>query len=104
MDLSSKQISALERSGLEKGLNFAISGSKIPTAEIFAAAFEESISQLSADNRHSVRAEVSSINLLPKTFKMMIFRLLPPKWFNFIQYMCGNAYVMANAQEKKSWT
>ena len=61
MDLSSKQLSALERSGLEKGLNFAISGSKIPTAEIFAAAFEESISQLSADNRHSVRAEVSSI-------------------------------------------
>ena len=33
MNLSSKQSSALERSGLEKGLKFAIAPSKIPTAE-----------------------------------------------------------------------
>ena len=59
MNLSSKELSALERSGLEKGLKFAIAPRKIPTAEIVAAV-EESISQLN-DRRHLVRAEVSSI-------------------------------------------
>ena len=44
MNLSSKQLCALERSGLEKGLKFAVNASKIPTAEIFTA-FEKSISQ-----------------------------------------------------------
>ena len=34
MNLSSKELSALERSGLEKGLEFAIAPRKIPTAEI----------------------------------------------------------------------
>ena len=48
------------RSGLEKGLKFAIASRKIPTAEIVAAV-EESISQLNDDRRHLVRAEVSSI-------------------------------------------
>ena len=36
MNLSSKELSALERSGLEKGLKFAIAPRKIPTAEIVA--------------------------------------------------------------------
>ena len=60
MNHSSKELSALERSGLEKGLKFAIAPRKIPTAEIVAAV-EESISQLNDDHRHLVRAEVSSI-------------------------------------------
>ena len=60
MNLSSKELSALERSGLEKGLKFAIAPRKIPTAEIVAAV-EESISQLNDDRRHLVRAEVSYI-------------------------------------------
>ena len=60
MNLSSKELSALERSSLEKGLKFAIAPRKIPTAEIVAAV-EESISQLNDDRRHLVRAEVSSI-------------------------------------------
>ena len=60
MNLSSKELSALEWSGLEKGLKFAIAPRKIPTAEIVAAV-EESISQLNDDRRHLVRAEVSSI-------------------------------------------
>ena len=60
MNLSSKELSALERSGLEKGLKFAIAPRKIPTAEIVAAV-EESISQLNDDHRHLLRAEVSSI-------------------------------------------
>ena len=71
MNLSSKELSALERSGLEKGLKFAIAPRKIPTAEIVAAV-EESISQLNDDRRHLVRAEVAYsgvLNLLP--FKRM---------------------------------
>ena len=60
MNLYSKELSALERSGLEKSLKFAIAPRKIPTAEIVAAV-EESISQLNGDRRHLVRAELSSI-------------------------------------------
>ena len=60
MNLSSKELSALERSGLEKGPKFAIAPRKIPTAEIVATV-EESISQLNDDRRHLVTAEVSSI-------------------------------------------
>ena len=60
MNLSSKELSALERSGLEKGLKFAIAPRKIPTTEIVAAV-EESISQLNVDRRHLVRAEVTNI-------------------------------------------
>ena len=60
MNLSSKQSSALERSGLEEGLRFAIAPSKIPTAEIVAPV-EESVSQLNDDHRHSVKEEASSI-------------------------------------------
>ena len=64
MNLSSEELSALERSGLEKGLKFAIAPRKMPTAEIVAAV-EESISQLNDDLYPGV------LNLLPKTFKRM---------------------------------
>ena len=64
MNLSSKELSALERSGLEKGLKFAIAPRKIPTADIVAAV-EESISQLNDDRRYLVRAEV--IGILTRT-------------------------------------
>ena len=57
---SFEELSALERSGFEKGLKFSIAPRKIPTAEIVAAV-EESISQLNGDRRHLVRAELSSI-------------------------------------------
>ena len=60
MNLSSKVLSVLERSGLEKGLKFVIAPRKIPTAEIVAVV-EESICQLNDDHGHLVRAEVSSI-------------------------------------------
>ena len=60
MNLSSMELSALERSGLEKGLKFAIAPRKIPITEIVAAD-KEIISQLNNDRRHLVRAEVSSI-------------------------------------------
>ena len=60
MNLYSKELSALERSGLEKILKFATAPRKIPTTEIVAAV-EESISQLNGDRRHLVRAELSSI-------------------------------------------
>ena len=64
MNLSSEELSALERNGVEKGLKFAIAPRKIPTAEIVAAV-EESISQLNDDLYPGV------LNLLPKTFKRM---------------------------------
>ena len=64
MNLSSEELSALERSGVEKGLKFAIAPRKMPTAEIVAAV-EESISQLNDDLYPGV------LNLLPKTFKRM---------------------------------
>ena len=66
MNLFSKELSALERSGLEKGLKFAIVPRKIPTSEIVAAV-EESISQLNDDRGHLVRAEVSSTLRRAKT-------------------------------------
>ena len=64
MNLSPKELPALERSGLEKSLKFAIAPRKMPTVEIVAAV-EESISQLNDDRYSGVP------NLLPKTFKRM---------------------------------
>ena len=79
MNLSSKELSALERSGLEKGLKFAIAPRKIPTAEIVAAV-EESISQLNDERRNLVRAEVTAysgvLNLLPKNIQKDVFNAL----------------------------
>ena len=60
MNLSFKELSALEWSGLEKGLKFVIAPRKIPTTEIVAVV-EESISQLNDDRRYLVRAEVTNI-------------------------------------------
>ena len=48
MNLSLKELPALEGSGLEKSLKFAIAPRKMPTVEIVAAV-EESISQLNDD-------------------------------------------------------
>ena len=79
MNLSSKELSALERSGLEKGLKFDIAPNKIPTAEIIAAV-EESISQLNDDYEHLVRAEVNSIlrraKIPPKNIQKDVFKAL----------------------------
>ena len=63
MNLSPKELPALERSGLEKSLKSAIAPRKMPTVEIVAAV--ESISQLNDDRYSGV------LNLLPKTFKRM---------------------------------
>ena len=51
INISSKGLSTLERSGLEKGHKFAIAPRKIPTTEIVAAV-EESISQLNDNHKH----------------------------------------------------
>ena len=79
MNLSSKELSALERSGLEKCLTFAIAPRKIPTAEIVAVV-QESISQLNDNHRHLVRAEVSSIlrraKPPPKNIQKYVFNAL----------------------------
>ena len=64
MNLSLKELPALEGSGLEKSLKFAIAPRKMPTVEIVAAV-EESISQLNDDRYSGVP------NLLPKIFKRM---------------------------------
>ena len=76
---SFEELSALERSGFEKGLKFSIAPRKIPTAEIVAAV-EESISQLNDERRNLVRAEVTAysgvLNLLPKNIQKDVFNAL----------------------------
>ena len=76
---SFEELSALERSGFEKGLKFSIAPRKIPTAEIVAAV-EESISQLNDERRNLVRAEVTAysgvLNLLPKNVQKDVFNAL----------------------------
>ena len=86
INLSSKELSALERCGLEKGRKCAIAPRKIPTAEIVAAV-EESIFQLNGDLRHLVRAEVSRVLRRAKP---------PPKEFKrmFIQKGSGQARII----------
>ena len=69
MNLSSEELSALERNGVEKGLKFAIAPRKIPTAKIVAAV-EESISQLDDDRYSGV------LNLLPKNIQKDVFNVL----------------------------
>ena len=59
-NLSSKELSKLERKGLEHGLKFAAVPNRIPTAEIIASV-EEGIFLLDDDAKRLVRAEVSSI-------------------------------------------
>ena len=70
----------MEQSGLEKCLKFAVAPSKIPTAEIVAAV-EEGISRLNVDQKHLIRAEVSSIlrrtKPPPKNISNDVFKALP---------------------------
>ena len=79
MNLSSNELSSLDRSGLEKRRNFAIAPHKILTAEIVTAV-EESICQLNDDRRHLVRAEVSSMlrraKPLPKNIQKDVLNAL----------------------------
>ena len=79
MNLSSEELSALERSGVEKGLKFAFAPRKMPTAEIVAAV-EESISQLNDERRNLVRTKVTAysgvLNLLPKNIQKDVFNAL----------------------------
>ena len=64
--LSSKELTELERKGLEHGLNFAICPNRIPTAEIVASV-EEAIFRQNDETKQTVRAEVSSILRRTKT-------------------------------------
>ena len=74
LNLSSKELSALECRGLEKGLKFAmITSIKIPAAEIVAAA-EEGNSRLAVHQRRLIRAEVSDTPRTAKTSLKKISR------------------------------
>jgi hypothetical protein len=78
-NLSSKELSELERKGLEHGLKFAVVPNRIPTAEIIASV-QEGIFPLDDDAKRLVRAEVSSILIdvlkyLPKTLIRMFSKL-----------------------------
>ncbi len=78
-NLSSKELSELERKGLQHGLKFAVVPNRIPTAEIIASV-EEGIFQLDDDDKRLVRAEVSSIlrraKLPPKNMDSNVFKAL----------------------------
>ena len=54
LNLSSKELSELERRGLEKGIKFAIAPIKIPSAEIIASV-EEGIFRLDDDQKYLIR-------------------------------------------------
>ena len=77
-NLSSKELSELERKVLEHGLKFAVVPNRIQTAEIIAAV-EEGIFPLDDDAKRLVRAEVSSIlrraKIPPKTLIRMFSKL-----------------------------
>jgi hypothetical protein len=78
-NLSSKELSELERKGLEHGLKFAVVPNRIPTAEIIASV-EEGICPLDDDAKRLVRAEVSSIlrraKIPPKNIDSNVFKAL----------------------------
>jgi hypothetical protein len=78
-NLSSKELSELERKGLEHGLKFAVVPNRIPTAEIIASV-EEGIFPLDDDAKRLVRAEVSSIlrraKIPPKNIDSNVFKAL----------------------------
>ncbi len=78
-NLSSKELSELERKGLQHGLKFAVVPNRIPTAEIIASV-EEGIFQLDDDDKRLVRAEVSSVlrraKLPPKNMDSNVFKAL----------------------------
>ena len=60
LNISSKPLTDTEESALQKGMNFAIAPKKILVAE-FVAAVEGSISELSAEEKLTVRAQVSEV-------------------------------------------
>jgi hypothetical protein len=76
-NLSSKELSDLERKGLEHGLKFAVVPNRIPTAEIIASV-EEGIFPLDDDAKRLVRPEVSSIlrraKIPPKNIDSNVFK------------------------------
>jgi hypothetical protein len=77
-NLSSKELSELERKGLdEHGLKFAVVPNRIPTAEIIASV-EEGIFPPDDDAKRLVRAEVSSIlrraKIPPKNIDSNVFK------------------------------
>ena len=78
-NLSSKELSELERKGLEHGLKFAVVPNRIPTAEIIASV-EEEIFPLDDDAKRLLRAEVSSIlrraKIPPKNIDSNVFKAL----------------------------
>jgi hypothetical protein len=78
-NVSSKELSELERKGLEHGLKFAVVPNRIPTAEIIASV-EEGIFPLDDDAKRLVRAEVSSIlrraKIPPKNIDSNVFKAL----------------------------
>ena len=93
MNLSSEELSALERNGLEKGLKFAIAPRKMPTAEIVAAV-EESISQFNDDRYSGV------LNLLPKTFK----RMFSMRLYLLKRIRTGSYYLLTRVTMLCLWT
>ena len=74
INLSSKELTELERKVLEHGLNFAIAPNRIPTVEIVASV-EEAIFRQNYETKQTVRAEVSSILRRAKTLIAMFSRL-----------------------------
>jgi hypothetical protein len=78
-NVSSKELSELERKGLKHGLKFAVVPNRIPTAEIIASV-EEGIFPLDDDAKRLVRAEVSSIlrraKIPPKNIDSNVFKAL----------------------------
>ena len=93
MNLSSEELSALERNGVEKGLKFAIAPRKMPTAEIIAAV-EESISQFNDDLYSGV------LNLLPKTFK----RMFSMRLYLLKRIRTGSYYLLKRVTMLCLWT
>ena len=78
-NLSSKELSELEREGLEHRLKFAAVPNRIPIAEIIASV-EEGIFPLDDNAKPLVRAEVSSIlrraKIPPKNIDSNVFKAL----------------------------
>ena len=75
INLSSKELTELERKGLEHSLNFAIASNRIPTAEIVASV-EEAIFRQNDETKQTVRAEVSSAKTPPRNIDSNVFKAL----------------------------
>jgi hypothetical protein len=73
-NLSSKELSEMERKGLEHGLKFAVVPNRIPTAEIIASV-EEGIFPLDDDAKRLVRAESVAFLDVPKYLQKTLIRM-----------------------------